>query len=262
MDFESLVEGFLCPEVRAIALAGSFARGDWGVFSDIDLVRFLGTDAQPHDAETHLIGEHFVVVSDIGPSKVESCFTDPVDATEYIAGLRMARALWDPDGHFDAIRERAHVFVWEGAIKDNAHAWASTQMVGWIEEVHKGLEGLRRGDQGRMLNARYGLSWGLTKVMRVQRGILISSDNGSYPEVVEAIGPHSEWGVLSRKVFGIDDTTDLPDQVKAGLRLYVVTAGILASTLKPEDKKLVDEAVNRIREELKEAFNQSMEATS
>jgi len=45
MDFESLVERFLCPEVRAIALAASFARGDWGVFSDIDLVRFLRADA-------------------------------------------------------------------------------------------------------------------------------------------------------------------------------------------------------------------------
>ena len=258
MDFESLVERFLCPQVKAIALAGSFARGDWGVFSDIDLVRFPETNAQPHDAETHLIGERFVVVSDIGPSKVEHCFTNPVDATECIAGLRVARALWDPDSHFDAIQKRARAFVWEGAIKDKAHAWASAQMVGWIEEVHKGLEGLRRGDQGRMLNARYGLSWGLTKVIRVQRGILISSDNGSYPEVVKDIGPDSEWGVLSRKAFGIDGSTGLREQVEAGLRLYVVTADILAGTLEPEDKTLVDEAVNRIRKELREASSQSM----
>ncbi len=261
MDFESLAERFRCPEVKAIALVGGFARGDAGVFSDIDLVRFRTTDVQER-AETCLVGEHFVVVSDVGSSHVEARFANPLDATEYMAGLRTGRALWDPDCYFDAIQKRAHAFVWDGAMADKSRAWASAQMVGWIEEVRKGLEGLRRGDKGRMLNAGYGLSWGLTKVMRVQRGILISSDNGSYPEVVASIGIDSPWADLSRKVFGINVSLSLQEQVKAGLRLYVLTAALLAGTLKPEDRRLIDEAVSRISNELREAGNQSIQATS
>ena len=149
--FESLVERFRCPDARAVVLVGSFARGDAGPFSDVDLVRFLREGTHVNKARTHLVGAQFVVVSDMEPSEVERCFTKPVDATEYIAGLRTARTLWAPDGYFDAIQQRAHAFVWGKDMQEKADAWASTEMVGWIEEVHKGLEGLCRGDEGRLL---------------------------------------------------------------------------------------------------------------
>ncbi|KPK79146.1 MAG: hypothetical protein AMJ81_13725 [Phycisphaerae bacterium SM23_33] len=258
----SLVERFRRPDVRAIALMGSYARGDQGTFSDIDLVLFLKADGPELDPETHLIGETFVVLSQVTPSQVESWFTEPDKATACIAGLRAARALWDPDGDFSSIQKRAQAFVWDAAMQARANAWASRQMVGWIEEVQKGLEGLRTGDEGRLLNARYGLSWGLTSVMRVQRGVLITGDNATYPEVVEHLEADSAWARLSRKAFGIVDGIGLREQVKAGLRLYVLTAALLADALKPEDKTLVDEAVKRIGKELGEAPDRSIEATS
>jgi hypothetical protein len=58
-----------------------------------------------------------------------------------------------------------------------ANQQASAMLVGWFEEVHKGLAGLQQNDIGRLLNARHGLSWGLGRVMKVQRGILMSGDN-------------------------------------------------------------------------------------
>ena len=248
MDLQSLAERFWNHETAAIAVAGSFARGDEGIFSDIDLARFLKTDTQGQDAGTHLIDDRFVVVSDVGPRKVEQCFTDPLDATEYVAGLRTARPLRDPDGYLEAIQKRAREFVWDEAIERKAHAWASAEMVGWIEEVQKGLEGLTRGDEGRMLNARHGLTWGLARVMRVQRGILISSDNGFFPEVIAEIGADSEWARLFRTAFGIGGVTELREQVKSGLRLYVLTARMISATLSREDRPLIDEAARRIVE--------------
>jgi hypothetical protein len=131
-------------------------------------------------------------------------------------------------------------------MQKKADAWASAEMVGWIEEVQKGLSGLRGYHEGKLLNTRYGLSWGLLKLMRVQRGVLISGDNGAFPEVIQAMGgPDSAWAALSRRAFGLEGDP-LADQVRAGLRLYALTAKLLEGVLRPEDRPIVEAAVTRI----------------
>ena len=235
-----------CPRHRP---HGSHARGDAGPFSDVDIVRFCNSDPQRTAAETHLIEARFVVISAVGPSKVSDWFSKPEEATASIAGIRTARPLWDPDGHFESIQNRAAAFEWDAAMQDKANAYASTEMVGWIEEVQKGLEGLRRHDIGRLLNARFGLSWGLTNVMRVQRGILISGDNASYAEVLADIGAETEWAKASRHVFGLTGLS-LSDQVRAGLRLYALTARMIEDSLHERDRPLVYEVLRRINREV------------
>ena len=248
-DYEAIAEHYRSPGVLAIALLGSFARGDSGPYSDVDIVRFLDGDPKRENAETHLIGGQFVVVTDVSPSMVSDWFSRPEEATACIAGVRAARPLWDPNAQFEDIKNRAITFVWDSEMQGKANAYASAAMVGWIEEAQKGLEGLRRCDIGRMLNARYGLSWGLTKVMRVQRGILISGDNASYTEVVADIGTESVWAKLSRHAFGLSKLP-LSDQVKAGLRLYAETARMLDDILREQDRPLVREVIRRINIEL------------
>lgn len=258
-DFSSLAARFLAPGVVALVLMGSHARGDAGPYSDIDLVRFYSQNSHGQDnvgpgtaassAETYLLGGHFVVVSDVYPEHTDDWFQKPDQASATIAGLRSARPLWDPDGFFAAIQTQARAFTWDAAMQARADAWVSSQMVGWIEEVQKGLAGLRTGHEGRLLNARYGLTWGMVNVLRVQRGILISGDNGVYPEVVDAVGSKSRWAVLSRQAYGIDGGT-LQAQVVAGMRLYIQTAELVAHALRPEDQPLIDEVVRRIKAEL------------
>jgi len=248
-DFTSLIERFRDRGVKAIVLMGSYARGDEGAFSDVDLCRFMEADGPDIPASTCLIDGVFVVVSHVTPSQVELTFADPDRATAGIAGLRSGRGLWDPTGHFRAIQERAMAFVWDAAMQAKADAWAGGQMVGWIEEVHKGLEGLRRGDTGRLLNARFGLSWGLAGVMRVQRGVLIHGDNGSVVDVIDHIGADSPWAELLRGAFGIAGG-GLAEHVRAGLRLYVLTAEFLSDILQPDEKALVEETVRRINGEV------------
>jgi len=248
-EYEALAARFRAAGVVAVALMGSHARGEAGPFSDVDLVRFFERGATGGDAETYLVDGHFVVVSDVYPEQVEDSFRNPERASETIAGLRSARPLWDPEGFFAAIQARAQAFTWDAAMQARADAWVSAEVVGWIEEVQKGLAGLRTGHEGRLLNARFGLTWGMVKVLRVQRGILISGDNSVYPDVVRAVGPESRWAALSRQAYGIDGGT-LPAQVVAGLRLYIRTAELVADAIRPEDRRLVDEVIRRIRAEL------------
>jgi hypothetical protein len=254
----ALAQRFDHPSVQAIALLGSHARGDAGPFSDVDLLRLLAAGApELPDNGTHLVDGQLVNVGSATPADTASWFERPEKAVSHIAGLRVARALVDRDGALAELQARAHAFVWDAAMQGRADRWASRQLVGWAEEAHKGLEGLRRGDVGRLLNARHGCSWGLNHVMQVQRGVLVSGDNAVYDEVGAALADQPEWLRLRRLAFGLEDgagvAPTIADQVRAGLRLYALTAELLDAALQPEDRPIIALTVARIRERLERA---------
>jgi hypothetical protein len=256
-DFVQLARRFDAPGVQAIALVGSHSRGEAGPFSDVDLVRFLAQDTESApDSGSHLIDGRLVVVSDVRLADSEAWFSDPEKALNHIPGLREARPLIDRDGNLAHLQQRAHRFTWDEAMQAQANAWASEQMVGLIEEAHKGLEGLRRNHTGRLLNARFGLSWLLSRIIQVQRGVFLSGDNDFFEAVETAVGRDTEWARLRRIVFGIEGIASSPptlrEQVVAGLHLYVVTAELLADTLRPIDAPLINQTSARIRSMLKD----------
>lgn len=253
--FEALSARFFRLGVAALVVVGSFARGDAGPFSDVDLLCVMESDASQHpEAGSHLIDGRLVVVSCVTLEQLEAAFVRPEMAVQMIAGLRSARILMDPHGIFAAVQARARAFVWDTDMQARANAYAATEMVGWIEEVHKALAGLCNHDVGRLLNARFGLSWGLSRVMQVQRGVLLSGDNGFYTEVAAAMGNDSSWTHLRRMAFGIEGQDGLaPDlciQIRAGLRLYIETAVLLSDILPPDSAALVGATVTLIRTNL------------
>jgi len=203
---------------------------------------------------SHLIDGHLVVISPVGPAQVEDWFTRPEITVQYLSGLRRARPLIDRDGVFATASTARTDFVWDAAFQQRANEQASREMVGWVEEAHKGLEGLRRGDIGRMLHGRFGCTWGLARVICVQRGILLTGDNTLYDEVSAALGRESTWSRLLRTAYGIarqdGQPPSLREQVVAGLHLYVLTAHTIADALQPADVALVQDTAARIEQTL------------
>lgn len=253
VPLEQLIQRFDAPGVYALVLMGSYARGEAGSYSDIDVVRFTDVTELP-GAGSYIVDEHLVVVSDVAPAQVERWFSDPEVATDTIIGARSAQTLLDRDGYFAGIQTRARAFAWDQAMQERANQRASAMLVGWIEEVHKGLAGLQRNDIGRLLNARHGLSWGLSRVMKVQRGILMSGDNAFYDEVAQVMGQQSEWVRLQRIAFGIESeegkAPTLSEQVRAGLQLYILTAELFEPVLRTEDRPLITHTAQLIHETL------------
>lgn len=243
---QPLIDQYTDPRVRAFVLMGSHARGDAGLHSDVDLVRFVDATGEDDEAVTHLVDGHLVVVSTVTPAKVEAWFTEPEATTASMAGVRSARPLRDEEGYFATIQARAHAFVWDEQMQDKANRYASGMLVGLIEEVHKGLEGLRRNHTGRLLNARFGLSWLLSRTVQVQRGILISGDNGFYDEIAQAADIPPRWVELRQAAFGIAEE-GLHPQVQAGLNLYIETARLLDGALADRDRPLIQATVERIQ---------------
>ncbi|MYH62074.1 MAG: hypothetical protein F4148_10025 [Caldilineaceae bacterium SB0675_bin_29] len=273
-ELPSLLEEWKTAETVAFALLGSYARGDAGPHSDVDVVRFVDDDKHGEDARSFLVGDTkaarerddyiplsgssrpcLVVRSTVTPSQVESWFTEPGQAVNIIIGLRDGRALWDPNGLFSAIQQRAWEFKWTRTHQKKADQMVGKELVGWIEEAHKGLEGLRRSDDGRLLNARFGLSWGLAWVMRLHRGVFATSDNTFFNDVVSIVGPETRWAKLLHQAFGIaagaeGDSISLREEVTSGLLLYCETFSLLKESLPQEDFLLIEATVRRIRREM------------
>lgn len=245
-----LAARFAPSEAAAVALMGSHARGDAGPYSDVDIVRFLpGPGALPDDG-THYLAGRLVVAGSVTPEQVEHWFSHPEEASKSIAGLRAALSLIDRDGRLAALIARACAFRWDAEMQTRADAWAAEQMVGWIEEMHKLLEGLRRGEVGRLLNGLHGGTWGMASVMQVQRGVLLSGDNGFYDAVRDAVGKETLWSRLLAEAFGARGESSLSRRAVVGLRLYVETARLLDDALPPQPRALVRQAVDIIKTEL------------
>lgn len=250
---QDLVARFDGDEFAALLLVGSRARGSAGPHSDVDLLRLCHAEETrtifPGDG-SHLVDGWLVTASTLTPTRIETIFAEPEAACDGIGGLRTAHMLVDPSGAGARLQRRARDFVWDATMQTKANRWATAQLAGWIEECHKGLEGLRRNDTGRLLNARFGLSWGLSNVVKVQRGVLLSGDNGVWDEINRAVGETSLWVQLRRTAFGLEDESGkaapLRAQVAAGLRLYCATARMLDKALTPPEADMIRATVARI----------------
>jgi hypothetical protein len=252
---ETLIERFDEPDVDALVLMGSYARGTANPYSDIDLTRFTAAHGLHRTRIFQgLIADQLVVVNDFGSAAVEEIFTQPEVASSYLEGLRLARPLQDRNGLFARIQARAHAFTWDATLQAKANAWASEALAGWSEDMRKGIVGLADNDPGRLLNAHFACSWGLSRIMQLQRGVLLASSNDFYTTVAEAVGRDSEWVRLRHITFGIAPADGRPptlrEQVVAGLRLYIATAALLAPMLRPEDQPLIMQTVELIRHSL------------
>jgi len=169
-----------------------------------------------------------------------------------IEGLRTAIIIRDENDVFANIQNRAKDFEWSKDLQKKAAIWASKALKGWVEEANKGLNGLLLNDIGYLLQARYGLSWGLSKVVQVSQGILLCSDNAAFAEINRAMKKERKWVELRKKAFGISN--NLTDAVIAGLLLFVETVDLLEPKLRKEDFSVINHCKNEIIKQLSSYF--------
>ena len=253
-DLHELIQRFDQSDVvQALILMGSYARNEAGPYSDIDLIRFVRSRTNLLFDEvdgTHLDSKKRLVnISTIDSNEYEKWFVEPYEATKWIAGLRLARVLIDREEFFEKnLQERARNFIWDETIQSRANIEASRRMLGWTEEVHKGLEGLRRGnDHGRLLNALHGLSWGLSEVIQIQRGVLVSSDNSAFDQVELALGDEQTMIKLRRITFGLEENYNLGQRVYAGLKFYLLLHEQMKNVWQEHARNILEHTVEHIR---------------
>jgi hypothetical protein len=238
-------------DIVAIALMGSYARGDATEYSDVDVVRFAASPPESDEEEYTLQyrGGRLVSISTTTVAAKERELSHPVSAVMAVPGLRQARVLLDKDGALAALREKAMSFTWE-PLQPAADRLASYDLMGNAEEVHKVLSALVRRDESAAMYGTMGMCNALTRIVIVQRGLLIRTENSWFQLVYDAVGRDSEWTRYHRLANGFEaGPPHLPPfevRAIAGLHLYEETAGLLRHVLRPAHAQVVDTAIANI----------------
>ena len=241
-----LVAEFADTNTIGMLLAGSYARGDATPYSDIDLIRF--TAALPEaEAERYTLAYREGRLVSLSTTTVDAKRAElgrPETAIWAAPGLRQARLLLDRDGALAALLGEAHAFRWE-PLQAEADAYASYNIMGLAEEVHKVLGALAKDDEAVALYGTWGLVAGLLRAVTVQHGVLIRTENSYFQQAQEAAGLGSAWSRAFRVAVGLEMATAVT-RGAAALRLYQETAMLIAPALQPQHLDVIRGALVRI----------------
>jgi hypothetical protein len=242
-----LIAEFADANTIGLLLAGSHARGDATPYSDIDLIRF--TPIMPEaDADRYTLAYregHLVSLSTTTVYAKRAELRRPETAIWAVPGLRQARLLLDRDGALVALLHDAHTFRWD-TLQSEADVYASYNVMGLAEEVHKVLGALAKDDEAVVLYGTWGLVAGLARAMIVQRGVLIQTENAYFHQAQEAAGLDSAWSGAFRIAIGLE-MVPVTTRAGAALRLYQETAMRLSSALQPQHLAVIRGALARIQ---------------
>jgi hypothetical protein len=240
------------PSVVGIALTGSHARGDATPLSDVDILCFVETlpDDESQHYQLHYHGEVLVSVSMTTLADKHGGMNSPQSAIFGVPGLRQMRILLDKRGELAALQAKAQAFTW-APLQPAADGYASYQLMGCVEEVHKILNGLRRNNEAMLIYAILGLSWGMISAVAVQRGLLIDSENIYLQSVQESVGLDSAWTRTVRIVYGLDEDagtnySPIRRRAQTALQLYRETALLLDQIIRAEHRAITNRALGLI----------------
>jgi hypothetical protein len=127
-----------------------------------------------------------------------------------------------------------------------ADAYASYELMGLAEEVHKVLGALAKGDEAMALYGTWGLVGGLWRAVTVQRGVVIRTENSYFQQAQEAAGLDSAWSRAFRIAVGLE-MVPVTARADAALCLYHETVTLLAPALQPQHLAVIRGALMRIR---------------
>ena len=241
-----LVAEFADADTIGVLLAGSHARGDATPHSDIDLIRFAAVLPES-EADRYALAYREGWLVSLSTTTVDAKRTElsrPETAIWAAPGLRQARVLLDRDGALAGLLDEARDFQWE-PLQPAADAYASYNVMGLAEEVHKVLGALAKGDEAVALYGTWGLVAGLLRAVTVQRGVLIRTENSYFQQAQEAAGLDSAWSRAFRIAVGLEMATAVT-RAAAALRLYQETATLLAPALQRQHLDVIRGALARI----------------
>ncbi|HEX6270682.1 MAG TPA: nucleotidyltransferase domain-containing protein [Anaerolineales bacterium] len=238
------------PDVIGVGIVGSYARGQESKYSDVDLDIFVSKlPDDPYDRYTlrywdgKLISLKYTLLND-----ERSALRDPCRAIWAVPGLRGMKIQLDKDGSLGALQQAAQEFDWS-ALQPAADQFASEEVMGCAEEVHKILNGLARGHESTVLYATWGLVKNMLEAVAVQRGLMIVSENRYFDLIQESVGRDSKWTRALRSAWGLyADSSQYQSRGAAALSLYRLTAEMFDELLPEKHREVVNNTLRLIKE--------------
>ena len=171
-----------------------------------------------------------------------------VSAIWAVPGLSGMNILLDKHGSLSELRKAAQEFDWS-PLQPAADEFASEEVMGCAEEVHKILNGLARRHESTVLYATWGLVKNLLEAVAVQRGLMIVSENRYFDLIQDAVGRDSKWTRAFRMAWGLDSgSSQYQARGVAALTLYRLTAGLFDELIPEKHREVIDTTLHLIKE--------------
>lgn len=247
---QSVLEKVDSPHVLGVAIAGSYARGQEGKYSDVDFDIFVTElPENPYDRYTlrywddKLVSLKYALFDD-----EHAALSNPRRAIWAVPGLSGMRIVLDKHGLLDELQKAAQHFDFS-LLQRQADEFAAEEIMSCAEEVHKILSGLARSHESTVLYAAWGLVKSLLEAVAVQRGILIVSENRYFELIQNAVGRDTKWVSAFRTAWGLDSTSSQYQwRGAAALKLYRLTAVMFDGLIPEVHREVVRRTLRLIKE--------------
>jgi Nucleotidyltransferase domain len=236
-----------------IALDGSYARGEAGPYSDVDIVCYRD-DMRDDEPVRHwfqyragfLFSIHCIAIA----AERAGMYRMP-QAIWSVGGLRNYRPLLDKRGELAALLQEARDFQWS-PLQLAAAEYASEQLARYCEFALKIMAGLTNHDLNNLHRNIPYMAGGEMEIIAVQHGLMIASDNDLLRQVTTALGEGSAWLHYYRLTTGLDyQPSSLPlleAQGIAALRLHLETTALLRPILRASEREVIEVIEGRVKE--------------
>ena len=225
----------------SIVLVGSGSRGELDIFSDLDIHVVVRGERPPDQMfyrENRLANINF-----LDRENRESILTDPWKAVLNVAATREARILFDLEGWYADLQQRAQAFNWQLVAKD-ADIGISWVLAENAEIVHKILSGLNSNGLEKALHATVDLLAALTGAAALANGVLCNSENYFWSAVRDGESD-TEWKTLYWTALGLGSES-VTVRAKSALRLYVRSVALYREKLLPNHVPIVEHVCNLV----------------
>lgn len=247
---QSILEKIDSSNLIGVGMVGSYARGQEGQYSDVDLdiyVHVLPENKYDRYSlrywEVKLVSFKYALLQD-----EYSALSDPRRAIWAVPGVRGMKILLDKDGSLAELQKAADQFDWS-PLQPLANEFAAEEIMGSAEEIHKILNGLARAHESTVLYASWGLVKNMLEAVAVQRGILIVSENRYFDLIQDSVGRDSPWTAAFRSAWGLDDgSSQYRARGIAALKLYRLSAAMFDKCIPDKHRDVINNTLQRIQE--------------
>ncbi len=222
---------------RAVALVGSYARGDATAESDVDLA-VIG------DGPHYRLELHDGLLVSLGWATAEEQrrrLYDPAYLGTHVPGWRTAIAVYDPEALAAATRQEARDWVW-GQVEDRCDQWVAESFTGYAEEMQKLAASIKDGERATASVQRSLLALRLAPVMALKRRLLYNSENQLWNILARELG--AAWTEAQSDALGLGGES-VEASCTAALRLFALAADEVRPLLDERQLAVVEHALRR-----------------
>lgn len=245
-----ILQNIESPTVLGVGIVGSYARGQEGKYSDVDVDIFVSRQPEnPYERYTLRYWDNRLVsLKYTLPDEERAALEDPRRAIWAVPGLREMKILLDKNGSLASMQKAAREFEWS-PLQPAADEFAAEEIMGNAEEVHKILNGLARGHESTVLYATWGLVKNMLEAVAVQRGLMIVSENRYFDLIQDSVGRDSKWTSAFRMAWGLDSSSSqYQTRGGAALTLYRLSAAMFDALIPDRHREVIHRTVLLIKE--------------